>query len=84
MNRHLASAANEFEADMIIARVAEAGIHAWPSDSGSFGRGGGGGPRDVYVDEADLATARAALANAESVSEAELAALSEQSSPPPD
>jgi hypothetical protein len=39
---------------------------------------------DVYVDEADLDRARQALASAESVNEAELAALSEQSSPPPD
>ncbi len=84
MNRHLASAANELEADMIIARLAEAGIRAWPSDAGAFGRGGGAGPRDVYVEDADLTRARQTLEEAESISEADLIALSEESPPPPE
>ena len=84
MNRHIASAANEFEADIVLSRLAEAGIHAWPTEVGSFGRGGGGGPCDVYVDEADFERARRVLAEAESVNEAELDALAERSAPPPD
>jgi putative signal transducing protein len=81
MNRHLATAANELEADMILARMSEAGIRAWPTSIGAFGRGG---PRDIYVDEGDIDRARKALEASESVDEAELTELSEHSSPPPD
>lgn len=85
MNRLLATAANSIEADIILSRLADAGIHGWPMDATPiWRRGGGGGACDIYVEEADLDRARRALEDAESVGEAELIALSEQSPPPPD
>jgi Putative prokaryotic signal transducing protein len=88
----LTEAESEFGADIIISRLAEAGIHAWPepvpggplryAGYSGFARGAVG-RRNVYVEESDLARARAVLAEAESVDEDELARLAEESGPPP-
>jgi Putative prokaryotic signal transducing protein len=84
MSTHLATVANEFEADMILTRLSEAGVRAWPSVEGPFGRGGTGETRDIYVEDADLERAREVLAAAESIGEDELRTLSEQDPPPAD
>ena len=76
MARHLTTASNELEAEIILARLGEAGIHAWESNS-LGGRPGSAGPRDVYVEHEDLERAREALREAQNVSEEELDELAE-------
>jgi hypothetical protein len=64
----LATAANEMEAAMISGRLSAAGIRSMEqlSNQGSaFGRFGGGGARDVYVEASDLERARGVLADAQ-------------------
>ena len=74
--RHLTSAGTEFEADIILERLSEAGIQA--VQQGPLApRGGYPSARDIYVDERDLERAHAALKAAEGFSEEELAELSE-------
>jgi hypothetical protein len=76
LSRHLTTASNEFEADIVLSRLRDAGISAWESNS-LGGRPGSAGPRDVYVEDADLERARQALAAAQDVDEDELDALAE-------
>ena len=72
MARHLTTASNEFEADIILSRLDEAGIHAWESNS-LGGPAGSAGPRDVYVDDdVDLERAKDVLREAQNVAEEEL------------
>jgi Putative prokaryotic signal transducing protein len=57
----VSTVANEFEADLVIGLLTDAGIHAFQrlSGAGVAGRFGGGG--DVLVAESDLERARAVL-----------------------
>jgi putative signal transducing protein len=76
VSRHLTTASNEFEADIVLSRLTEAGIHGWESNS-LGGRPGSAGPRDIYVDDPDLERAMAVLKEAQDVSEEDLDALAE-------
>lgn len=76
VSRHLTTGSNEIEADIIVSRLSEAGIHAWQQGT-LGGRPGYAGARDIYVEEADLEAAREALKAAQDVDEDELIALSE-------
>lgn len=77
MSRYLTTASNEFEADMILARLSDAGVPA--VEQGTLGpRAGGTGARDIFVEEHDLARAREALKAAEDVTDEELTDLSER------
>lgn len=80
MLRVVASATSEAEAEMIIARLTDAGIHALEKPTSGIGGmqiGGGVGGREVYVEEPDAARALELLGTQE-FSDEELAALSEQ------
>lgn len=77
MSRYLTTGGNEIEAEIILSRLKEAGINAWESNS-LGGRPGSGGPRDIYVDGADLARAHETLQAAQDVDEDELADLAER------
>jgi hypothetical protein len=63
MRTIVATASNEMEAALICGRLADAGIQAMEqlANTGIGGRFGGGGARDVYVEEEDLEAARQAL-----------------------
>jgi hypothetical protein len=63
----VASAANEFEAEMICGVLSEAGIESTQelASTGVGGRFGGGGGRDIYVRPEDAEAAREALARVE-------------------
>lgn len=75
----LTSTASEFEAEVIMGRLQEAGIEATVKGSGLNVRGAYSmGGCAVWVEEADLERARAALNDAQDVDEDELAALAEQ------
>jgi len=52
----VATAANEFEAEMLCGILSEAGIESMQelSNTGIGGRFGGGGARDIYVSEDDF------------------------------
>jgi Putative prokaryotic signal transducing protein len=76
MSAYLTTGSNELEADIILSRLAEAGINAWQQGT-LGGRPGYAGARDVYVQDADLEPARKALKAAQDVDEDELVALSE-------
>jgi transcriptional/translational regulatory protein YebC/TACO1 len=79
MSRYLTTATNEFEADMILERLAEAGVRA--VEQGTLGpRAGGTGALDIHVEERDLDRAREALKAAEDVSDEELTQLSQRPS----
>jgi Putative prokaryotic signal transducing protein len=80
MSRHLATASNELEAQMVLSLVRGAGIQAWASSS--LGGEGVRGPCDIYVDDADLERAQQALADAGDVDEDELADLAQRQPPP--
>lgn len=82
MNRWVTTAGNEIEADIIVGRLAHAGIHAWSSDL-LASRTGLNHPYDIYVDDADLDVAKRVLVEAEDVDEGELARLAEEAGPPP-
>jgi hypothetical protein len=60
----VASAANEFEAEMICGVLSEAEIESTQelANTGIGGRIGGGGGRDIYVRAEDLDRAKEALA----------------------
>lgn len=75
----VASAQNEPEAEMICARLSEAGIRAtYKRDIGAdTPQFGAGGSRDVYV-EADLAAQARTILSAPQFSDEELAELSER------
>jgi hypothetical protein len=84
MNRWVATAGNEIEADIIVGRLADAGIHAWSSDP-LASRPVLNHPYDIYVDDADLDTAKRVLVEAQDVDEGELTRLAEETgSLPPD
>ena len=59
----VATAANEFEAEMICGVLSEAGIESSQelSNTGAGGRFGGGGARDIYVREDDFDRAKEAV-----------------------
>jgi hypothetical protein len=59
----VATAENEFEAEMICAVLSEAGIESSQelSNTGIGGRVGGGGARDIYVRAEDVDRAKEAL-----------------------
>ncbi len=59
----VATAANEFEAEMVCGVLSEAGIESSMelANTGMAGRFGGGGARDIYVRVEDLERAREAL-----------------------
>jgi hypothetical protein len=59
----VATVSNEFEADMVIGRLSDAGIHSMQelSGAGVGGRVGGGGARDVYVAASNFDRAREVL-----------------------
>jgi hypothetical protein len=80
--RHLISASNDFEAEIICSRLREAGIEPTREGEGSRGATRGVISLDVYVQDADLERAQAALSEAEDVSEEELIRLSEGGAEP--
>lgn len=82
MNRWVTTAGNEIEADIIVGRLTDAGIHAWASNP-LASRTGLSRPYDIYVDDADLDAAKRVLVEAEGVDEGELARLAEEAGPPP-
>jgi hypothetical protein len=82
MNRWVTTASNEIEADIIVGRLADAGIHAWASDP-IASRRGMNNPHDIYVDDTDLDAAKRVLVEAEDIDEGELARLAEEAGPPP-
>jgi hypothetical protein len=59
------TANNEFEADMVVGLLSDAGIESFQrlSGAGVAGRVGGGGTRDVLVAEPDLDRARDLLSD---------------------
>jgi hypothetical protein len=60
VSAYLTTASNEFETNMILDRLAAAGVRA--VHQGTLGpTGGSGGARDIYVEEPDLVRAREAL-----------------------
>jgi len=63
----VATAANEFEAELISGALSEAGIESTMelANTGIGGRFGGGGARDIYVREEDLERAKEALKGVE-------------------
>jgi Putative prokaryotic signal transducing protein len=65
--KFLMSAANEFEADIVVGLLTDAGIESFQrlGGSGVAGRIGGGGSRDVLVAEPDFERAREVLDSAE-------------------
>jgi hypothetical protein len=79
MERLLTSTSNEFEAEVIVGRLVDAGIAGEvrgqiQTRSGGYVQGG----RDVFVEEDQLDRARSVLSEAEGVSEDELARLAEE------
>jgi Putative prokaryotic signal transducing protein len=63
----LTSVANEFEAEIVVGLLEDAGIEAFQrlGGSGVAGRFGGGGSRDVLVADSDLERAREVLDSAQ-------------------
>jgi hypothetical protein len=82
MSRHLTTTSNEVEAEIVLSVVRAAGISAWQSND-LGGRPGYGGPRDIYVEDADLERAQQALKDAQDVDQDELAELAERQRPAP-
>lgn len=77
--RIAASAANEAEAEMILGRLSDAGIHGISQRNIGGPEWGGSGTRSVFVQEADLEKARALLAtDPDEFSDEELTRLSEE------
>ena len=79
MLKAVAGTTNEPEAELILARLAEAGIGAIVRRSTGDVELGAGGGRTIYVEQEDEARAREALADVEPpFSDEELAELSER------
>lgn len=78
MSEFLTTASNQFEAQIICERLAEAGIQALVQ--GGFDDKGilAGTARDIYVNDDDVGRARDALSADEGFSEEELTRLSEE------
>jgi hypothetical protein len=75
----IATAANQAEGELIVARLSQAGIGAIEQRASGNPEFGGSGARYIYVQEADLERARTVLAVDEPpFSDDELAQLSEQ------
>jgi Putative prokaryotic signal transducing protein len=83
MNRWVTTAGNEIEADIIVGRLTDAGIHAWASSLLATGMSLNH-PYDIYVDDADLDAAKRVLVETKDTDEGELARLAEEAVPPPD
>lgn len=63
MSSYLTTASNEFEADVILGRLALADVRAW--QEGTLGpRAGMAGARDIYVEPGDFERARDVLREA--------------------
>jgi hypothetical protein len=77
----VAAAANEPEADLIVQRLAQAGISATSQRTIGSAEWGTSGSQFIYVEAAQRDRAREVLMATERVNEEELARLSEQ--PPP-
>jgi ketol-acid reductoisomerase len=77
----VAAAANEPEADLIVQRLAQAGITATSQRTIGSAEWGTSGSQYIYVEAAERERAREILKTAEGISEEELARLSEQPSP---
>jgi Putative prokaryotic signal transducing protein len=73
VNRFVTQVGSEAQARVVVGRLAEAGIHGWPSGSSRVG-----GMRDIYVDDVDWERAREVLQEAEDFSEAELIQAEEE------
>jgi hypothetical protein len=79
MSSLLTSTASNFEAEVIVGRLQDAGIAASINGVGLNVRGTyRAGGYDVRVEDAELARAREVLAQAQDVDDDELAALAEQ------
>jgi hypothetical protein len=79
MLRPVAGARTEPEAELIVQRLAEAGVSAVSHLSSGNPEFGASGGRTIYVEEDEVERARAALADAEAgFTDEELAELSEQ------
>jgi hypothetical protein len=76
-----ATAANAAEADLIVQRLAEAGITATSQRTIGGPEWGESGSQYIYVEAAQRDRARETLKTAEGISEAELARQSEQPLP---
>jgi hypothetical protein len=77
--RPVAGAQNEPQAELIVQRLAAAGISAVSHLSSGNPEFGASGGRRIYVEETDIERAREALADAEpAFTDDELAELSEQ------
>lgn len=77
--RPVAGARNEPEAELIVQRLAATGISAVSQLSSGNPEFGSSGGRTIYVEEAEVERARAALADAEpEFTDEELAELSER------
>jgi hypothetical protein len=77
----VATAANESEAELMVQRLAEAGITATSQRTIGGPEWGPSGSQYIYVDAAQHDRAREILKTTEGISEEELARLSEQSLP---
>jgi hypothetical protein len=78
----VATAANEPEADLIVQRLAQAGITATSQRTIGGPEWGTSGSRNIYVEATQRERARELLETTEGISEEQLARLSEQPSPP--
>lgn len=75
----IATAANQAEGELILARLSQAGVGAIEQRASGNPEFGGSGARYIYVQAADLERARAVLAAEEPpFSDEELAKLSEE------
>jgi len=75
----IATAANQPEGELIVARLAQAGVSAIEQRASGNPEFGGSGGRYIYVQETDLERARAVLAvDQPPFSDEELARLSEE------
>jgi len=79
--RVAATAANEAEAELIVQRLAEAGITASSQRTIGGPEWGPSGSQYIYVESAERDKAREILKRTEGISEEELARLSEQPLP---
>jgi hypothetical protein len=77
----VATAANEPEADLILQRLAQAGISATSQRTIGSAEWGTSGSQYIYVEAAQRERAREVLMVTEGISEEQLARLSEQPSP---
>jgi hypothetical protein len=73
VSRYLTTVGSGFEAEIVLGRLADAGIQAVQQGTLVLGKpAGAAGAQDIYVEDEDFDRAREALRSAESVSEDEL------------